>query len=455
MKGISLRAQSAALIGLASALILSLYSCPLGGFGNTGSIILNIESTLDENAQTSQDTQGKGIVGIPLKIVSWLIEGDGPEEESFSETLSDDGTATLRKDGLVAGTWTITATGKNSEGAAIVTGSDTIVVEKGSITYAGISCAGVQGTGSLSVRITWPLSSIKQPEIKAYVSFNDIVRPSRDLDFPIAITGTSAAGTLTGIPSGPIMLELFIGDEFGEGKIVWTSMEVVHIVAGETIEGTWTLVANDIDSIGQGDVDINVVANIPQPVDVQLTLKSTASSDAGSIFTVAGTATPGISEYTLYVDSQFYMYGYSLPADWKIGPGLSAGPHFLTLVCREGQNYGSATLKITQMAEGIQKGTALAWGYSYYLTRFQGPDSPVPVQISGLPQGIPKLVEAGAYHAMAVTADGELWTWGENSSYQCGHDTDQHIVWTPGKPLPGIPVSLVAAGVYHSLAYTE
>lgn len=439
-------------IALFIAIALLLSSCPLGGAGSGGSIMLTIESTLEEE---QQGAMAKSVAPIPLKIETWVISGDGPEEESFSQTVTDDSTTTLRQDGLAAGTWTITATGKNADGTAIVSGSATILVEKGAITYAGISCGGVEGTGTLSIQMSWPPTLIREPTVKAYVSYVDLLSPSRELDLPLAITGAAAAGTLAGIPSGPIVLEIELGDNFGDGKLVWSDLEVVHIVADETIAGTWTLVANEIDSIGQGDVDISVVADIPQPLDVTLTLVSTASSDAGNIFTVTGTSSPESSDYVLYCDGNPYAQGYMLPAEWKVGPGLSPGPHFISLVCRDGINYGSATLKVTQLAAGIGKGTVLAWGYAPFLGKYEGDDSPVPVQVAGLTRGVPTLVDAGAYHAMAVTADGELWTWGINEGSQCGHSFNQTTVWTPGRPLPGVPVAAIAAGTWHSLAFTE
>ena len=64
-------------------------------------------------------------------------------------------------------------------------------------------------------------------------------------------------------------------------------------------------------------------------------------------------------------------------------------------------------------------------------------------------------VSAGAAHSLALTAGGEVWSWGSGSSGRLGHGDEQHQ-WQPQKieALAGQSVVAVSAGREHSLALT-
>jgi len=64
-------------------------------------------------------------------------------------------------------------------------------------------------------------------------------------------------------------------------------------------------------------------------------------------------------------------------------------------------------------------------------------------------------VSAGAYHNLALTADGAVWSWGQGAFGQLGHG-DQHDQLLPKKieAFAGQRVVAVSAGAYHSLALT-
>jgi alpha-tubulin suppressor-like RCC1 family protein len=67
---------------------------------------------------------------------------------------------------------------------------------------------------------------------------------------------------------------------------------------------------------------------------------------------------------------------------------------------------------------------------------------------------VPGLVAAGNYHRLAVTPEGGVLAWGDNSDGQAGNDTPWREEWAaPVVGLPeGSPVVAVAAGPFHSLA---
>jgi len=112
-------------------------------------------------------------------------------------------------------------------------------------------------------------------------------------------------------------------------------------------------------------------------------------------------------------------------------------------------------------------GTVWAWGQNFYGqlgdgTNGSGTSKETPVQVKD-EEGMDTLqgvisVAAGAYHSVALKADGTVWAWGANGSGQLGDgnygtnsDTPVQVVMElGGDPLTG--VAAVSAGENHSVA---
>ena len=62
-------------------------------------------------------------------------------------------------------------------------------------------------------------------------------------------------------------------------------------------------------------------------------------------------------------------------------------------------------------------------------------------------------VLAGAYHSLALAADGAVWSWGDGNRGRLGHG-DEQAQWQPKKieALAGHRVVAVSAGESHNLA---
>ncbi|HLY74751.1 MAG TPA: RCC1 repeat-containing protein [Planctomycetota bacterium] len=116
-------------------------------------------------------------------------------------------------------------------------------------------------------------------------------------------------------------------------------------------------------------------------------------------------------------------------------------------------------LPVAAVSSGIRFDLALGvdgsvWGWGSNTNGQLGtPATPTPVYqptaipgISGVSQ-----ISAGNAHALALTSDGRVWAWGDNSSGQLGNGT---TVSNPiPQPVPSLTnVVAVCAGIYHSLA---
>ncbi|XP_077213141.1 regulator of chromosome condensation (RCC1) family protein isoform X2 [Tasmannia lanceolata] len=80
-----------------------------------------------------------------------------------------------------------------------------------------------------------------------------------------------------------------------------------------------------------------------------------------------------------------------------------------------------------------------------------------PIEVSGIPQEVIQIA-AGYHHSSAITVDGELYMWGNNSSGQLGLGRKaEKKIYTPSRVecLAGIHMKMVALGSEHSIAVTD
>lgn len=100
-------------------------------------------------------------------------------------------------------------------------------------------------------------------------------------------------------------------------------------------------------------------------------------------------------------------------------------------------------------------GTVWAWGANVYGQIGDGTKTnrTAPVRVTGLPGSSITGVSAGAYHTMALAADGTGWAWGNNAFGQLGDGTatsQTTPVMVAGPP--GLSFTSLSSGIYHSLA---
>jgi alpha-tubulin suppressor-like RCC1 family protein len=100
----------------------------------------------------------------------------------------------------------------------------------------------------------------------------------------------------------------------------------------------------------------------------------------------------------------------------------------------------------------VCEGNVWAWGYNDFgeLGETVSEEQFTPVQVKGLP-GI-KAVASGDGHSLALSEDGHVWAWGDNTDYQRGDDDTENPQPKPMQVQGVTGVTGVAAGAYHSVA---
>ncbi|XP_047334494.1 RCC1 domain-containing protein RUG3, mitochondrial [Impatiens glandulifera] len=89
----------------------------------------------------------------------------------------------------------------------------------------------------------------------------------------------------------------------------------------------------------------------------------------------------------------------------------------------------------------------------------RGPDQTgglsVPSKVKALPVPV-AAVSCGGFFTMALTKEGQLWSWGANSNYELGRG-DKTSGWKPKlvSSVEDVRITQIACGGYHSLALTD
>jgi uncharacterized repeat protein (TIGR01451 family) len=190
------------------------------------------------------------------------------------------------------------------------------------------------------------------------------------------------------------------------------------------------------------------------------TLTNTSTPVAVSL--PAGTTVTALStgvNHTLAVTSDGHVLAWGDNARGQLGDGTftnSTTPVAVSLPA--GTTVTAVSAGYWHSLALTSDGRVLAWGWNFYGEVGDGTtttrSTPVPVS---LPAGTTATaVSAGGYHSLALTSDGRVFGWGWSINGQVGDGgTTNRTTPVPAALPAGTTATAISAGQYHSLAVTS
>ena len=169
--------------------------------------------------------------------------------------------------------------------------------------------------------------------------------------------------------------------------------------------------------------------------------------------------------HSLFIDGEggILSCGKEEEEDW-CAPGLLGHGHSMTRLHTPTRLTSTLTERAVSVAAGAEHSLAVdadgavwSWGDGDFGRLGHGDNCPQrrTKRIEALPGQRVVAVSAGRRHSFALAADGCVWSWGCGRYGRLGHG-DQQSQWQPKlvEALAGLRVVAVSAGAFHSLALT-
>ena len=326
-----------------TTVLLLAFGCDLGLIeGNTGSLAISLGSS------------SRNLVWEPeldMDVASYTIKGAGPTaDDSFEVSSHTEGLFT--KDNLAVGNWTITVDGYNSDSEKIATVQTTATVTRNATTPVTVVLRPLEGTGTLSVSMSWTDSQGVLASPSAVVVIrdgqgNDI----QDISDHVALTinGQTAAAEVTNLPTG--WYEVTVN--LSEGSTTaWQGVFALRVVKGQTTTGTVVIDEAQIQiGPGTGTVAITIQEDMNDPLSVGFS-GMPDSIEAGTEITLTSTETfSGAEQFRWHINGlrQTDQTTSSFSHTFE-----TAGTHMVSLLVLDGGalgGYGESVLVTKAVSE--------------------------------------------------------------------------------------------------------
>jgi hypothetical protein len=286
--------MSKLIVVLLAVMLLAATGCDLSMIQDeTGSLVINFGSS------------SRNLVWEPeldMEIASYTISGAGPTtEDSFEVSGYTEGLFT--RDDLAVGEWTITVDGYNTDGDKIATAEANVTIVRNETTAVTMVLRSLEGTGTLSVSMSWTDSQGLLADPVATVVVRD--EEGGDIETisdPVSLTvdGQSASAEVTDLPTGWYEVTVNLSDG---SATAWQGVFALRVVADQTTTGT-VVISEDQFQIGPGVgiVSITIEEDMDDPLVVGFS-GMPESVEAGTEITLTSTgAYSGAEQYRWYVN---------------------------------------------------------------------------------------------------------------------------------------------------------
>jgi alpha-tubulin suppressor-like RCC1 family protein len=172
------------------------------------------------------------------------------------------------------------------------------------------------------------------------------------------------------------------------------------------------------------------------------------------------TSVSGGTDYSLAVGSDGKLYAWGRNDSGQLGVQTIAShdePRVVTGLSLSGISVSTVVAGLSHSLALAGDGSVYAWGNNQFGQLGTGDllERSAPTPVTGLPPGIPiSAVAAGQYHSLALASNGTVYAWGRNDMGQTG-DAADGMRPAPGR-VEGFPdgvlMTAIAAGESHSLA---
>lgn len=275
---------------------------------------------------------------IPLEVVSYHITGSGPSDATFDITTTKTSTSLS---GVAVGKWTINATGLNSLGQAIVTGSTTFTLSVNNPSVI-VRLSNLVGEGNLSVSMRWNTEVVSSPHIELELTRQN-EEESENITAQMNSAEGSASFTKTGLSAGSYILQgrLYSGDILMSGFT-----EAVRIVGEATSSKE---IEFDLDDFpyAPGTIQLLDQSGVPVECTVEGLSSEVSAGEEVTISLVPSRANLKDLTVKWYVDGEYVATGESVDITFQ------PGSHRLDAVAYTNKigSYGSCSISFNALVK--------------------------------------------------------------------------------------------------------